>query len=74
MFTKHILNFFKSLNNKWNDLNVKANEDSNDAFRQWKKDERILLENTKKIYIKNGRDTKEIDILLERIKKQIGTS
>ena len=71
MFNNSIINFFSSLNNKAEELSAKANLRSNDSFREWEKDEIVLLENTKKIYIKNGRDTKEIDNLIERIKKSI---
>jgi len=70
MFIKRIINFFKSLNNKVEDLSENANFQSNDSFKEWEKDVIALLENTKKIYIKNGRDTKEIDDLIGRIKKE----
>ena len=39
------------------------------AFSAWETDLLALLQNSKKIYIKNGADTKEIDKLINRIKQ-----
>jgi hypothetical protein len=66
-----ILNFFgggstTSTKEKFLDTVRKSDPQLARAFDGWENDFLKLLDNTRKIYVKNGRDTKEIDNLIRK--------
>lgn len=70
-FFSKIINWWKSTNNKIEELKNKE-EDAKveEAFGPWEDSFMDLLQATRKLYVKNGRDTKEVDDLIERSKKK----
>lgn len=66
IFNKIVNWFTQNINNKKDSDYAKSNY----VLSEWDNDLLSLLETSRKIYEKNGVDTKEIDRLVEKIKAQ----
>jgi hypothetical protein len=66
MYNKIVNWFTQNINNKKDSDSAKSNY----VLSEWDNDLLSLLETSKKIYEKNGADTKEIDRLVQKIKAQ----
>ena len=67
MIFSKIFNWFtQNINNKKDFVSTKSNY----VLSEWNNDLLSLLETSRKIYQKNGADTKEIDRLVKKIKAQ----
>ena len=67
MIFSKIFNWFtQNINNKKDFVSTKSNY----VLSEWDNDLLSLLETSRKIYQKNGADTKEIDRLVKKIKAQ----